>query len=588
MYPLQLYTMEGHLTASRLNLVIQENSAELLKYGTAGPTIIRSVAIYKGDIQSALSKLSTFISQNRNFNNNVNFVVPPDQIKVFRKIVKSEDNKENITFIAKRVLTEQNNIDISEVFLDIISSEDIIEIAVVDRQKLLEAISFIESTGFKIVNAISDFNNQQKSFVFSSQKNFEQKSKNKKQPYYEIWLFAQAIINVLNSKKIKINNFANFQFIRNLAFLSFAVFATVVVATAYFDRSVEKKVEIFTDLKSNEALPIIQNIIEEKKATKIAQLNSNTALPIVQNKKELEKTVINPINVFFPTEELNLSSERDNPLNNLASSSNKVIRKDLLGDWSEILLTEEINFGAADFSAIKIEDPWQRSDSLEDRFLSSNNKEKNLKLSIQDNKVTDDPTIDFTNKSLLFNDEDKKYRPKLSLEVPTNKLRIQPKLRPNKYPFEVKETPKQYARPRVRPAKIKELASKSQIFSEGQIDFSVKPKNRPKIRKRIVVADYTEEGEEANVVGTISKAATKKSIVKLATTKNAVDKRKLNLLSIYSRGSEKRAIVMFPTGQTKLVKVGDSLDGGRVAAIGTSEIRYIKSGNNLVLRIPEG
>ena len=193
--------MEGHLTASRLNLVIQENSAELLKYGTAGPTIIRSVAIYKGDIQSALSKLSTFISQNSNFNNNVNFVVPPDQIKVFRKIVKSEDNKENITFIAKRVLTEQNNIDLSEVFLDIISSEDIIEIAVVDRQKLLEAISFIESTGFKIVNAISDLNNQQKSFVFSSQKNFEQKYKNKKQPYYEIWLFAQDIINVLNSKK---------------------------------------------------------------------------------------------------------------------------------------------------------------------------------------------------------------------------------------------------------------------------------------------------------------------------------------------------------------------------------------------------
>lgn len=580
--------MEGHLTASRLNLVIQENSAELLKYGTAGPTIIRSVAIYKGDIQSALSKLSTFISQNSNFNNNVNFVVPPDQIKVFRKIVKSEDNKENITFIAKRVLTEQNNIDISEVFLDIISSEDIIEIAVVDRQKLLEAISFIESTGFKIVNAISDLNNPQKSFVFSSQKNFEQKSINKKQPYYGIWLFAQDIINALKSKKIKINNFANFQFIRNLAFLSFAVFVTVVVATAYFDRSVEEKVEIFTNLKSDEALPIIQNIIEEKKATKIAQLNSNTALSIFQNKKELEKTVINPINVFFPTEEFNLSSQRDNPLNNLASSSSKIILKDLLGNWSEILLTGKINFSDADFSTIKIEDPWQQSGSLEDHFLSSNNKEKNLELSIQDNKVTDDPTIDFANKSLLFNDEDKKYKPRLSLEVPENKLRIRPKLRPNKYPFEVKETPKQYARPRVRPAIIEELASKSRIFSEGQLDLSVKPKNRPKIRKRIVVTDYSEEGEEANVVGTISKAATKKSIVKLATTKNAVDTRKLNLLSIYSRGSEKRAIVMFPTGQTKLVKVGDSLDGGRVAAIGTSEIRYIKGGNNLVLRIPEG
>ena len=70
--------------------------------------------------------------------------------------------------------------------------------------------------------------------------------------------------------------------------------------------------------------------------------------------------------------------------------------------------------------------------------------------------------------------------------------------------------------------------------------------------------------------------------------KNAINKRKLNVLSIYLRGSEKRAIVLFPTGQTKLVKVGDRLDGGRVAAIGTTEIRYIKGGNNLVLKIPQG
>ena len=161
-------------------------------------------------------------------------------------------------------------------------------------------------------------------------------------------------------------------------------------------------------------------------------------------------------------------------------------------------------------------------------------------------------------------------------------------MRPNKYPFEVKEIPKQYARPRVRPTVIEELAAKSQIFSDSQIGLSVKPKNRPKIRKRIVVADYSEEGEEATITGTISKASTKKSIVKIATTKNAINKRKLNLLSIYSRGSERRAIVRFPTGQTKLVKVGDVLDGGRVAAIGNSEVRYIKGGNNLVLKIPEG
>ena len=165
---------------------------------------------------------------------------------------------------------------------------------------------------------------------------------------------------------------------------------------------------------------------------------------------------------------------------------------------------------------------------------------------------------------------------------------MQPKMRPNTYPFEVKIIPKQYVRPKLRPAIIEELAEKSQIFSNSQIGFSIKPKERPKIINRIAAADYSQEGEEASVTGVISKADTKKSIVKLATTKKAINKRKINVISIYSRGSERRAIVIFPTGQTKFVKVGDVLDGGRVAAIGASEIRYIKGGSNLVLRIPEG
>ena len=215
------------------------------------------------------------------------------------------------------------------------------------------------------------------------------------------------------------------------------------------------------------------------------------------------------------------------------------------------------------------------------------NWEKKMTPSIQEAFRTDDPPVISTDISSLFKIESKISATRLSLEAPANKIRVHPKLRPNTYPFEIKEIPKQYARPRVRPAKIKELAANSQIFANTQIGLSVKPKDRPKIRKRIVVADYSGEGDEATVTGIISGAATKKSIVKLATTKNAINQRKLNLLSIYSRGSEKRAIILFPTGQTKLVKVGDRLDGGRVAAIATSEIRYLKGGNNLVLRIPE-
>ena len=74
------------------------------------------------------------------------------------------------------------------------------------------------------------------------------------------------------------------------------------------------------------------------------------------------------------------------------------------------------------------------------------------------------------------------------------KLPARPRIRPNKYPFEIKKIPKEYARPRVRPDAIEELAAKSQIFSDSQIGKSIKPKVRPKFRKRIVVSDYSEEG----------------------------------------------------------------------------------------------
>ena len=45
-----------------------------------------------------------------------------------------------------------------------------------------------------------------------------------------------------------------------------------------------------------------------------------------------------------------------------------------------------------------------------------------------------------------------------------DKLPTRPKIRPNKYPFEIKKIPKEYARPRVRPNGIEELAAKSRIF----------------------------------------------------------------------------------------------------------------------------
>ena len=102
-------------------------------------------------------------------------------------IQKNTNNTENANLVAKKFLNKETDIDISEVFFDVSTFEDSIEIAVVDRQKLLEAISFIESTGFKVINTVSMPNDKHKSFVFRSQRDFERQSEIKIQSYFEIF-----------------------------------------------------------------------------------------------------------------------------------------------------------------------------------------------------------------------------------------------------------------------------------------------------------------------------------------------------------------------------------------------------------------
>ena len=102
------------MIALRLNLVIQENSVELLKYEAAGHTVIKSSAIHKGDVKSALGELSAFIFRNNDLNHNVDFVVPPNQIKIFRTIQKNTNNTENTNLVAKKFLNKIGRNDILE------------------------------------------------------------------------------------------------------------------------------------------------------------------------------------------------------------------------------------------------------------------------------------------------------------------------------------------------------------------------------------------------------------------------------------------------------------------------------------------
>jgi hypothetical protein len=77
------------------------------------------------------------------------------------------------------------------------------------------------------------------------------------------------------------------------------------------------------------------------------------------------------------------------------------------------------------------------------------------------------------------------------------------------------------------------------------------------------------------------------SVAREATVKNAISLRRVNLIGVYGRPTDRRALVRLANGRYQKVQVGDRIDGGQVSAIGDSELRYQKSGRNVVLKMPD-
>ncbi|TCO71244.1 hypothetical protein [Rhodovulum euryhalinum] len=81
---------------------------------------------------------------------------------------------------------------------------------------------------------------------------------------------------------------------------------------------------------------------------------------------------------------------------------------------------------------------------------------------------------------------------------------------------------------------------------------------------------------------------TSANVARQATVENAINLGKLNLIGVYGSSGDRRALVRLPSGRYEKLKVGDRLDGGSVAAIGESQLRYVKNGRNIVLDLPGG
>ena len=97
-----------------------------------------------------------------------------------------------------------------------------------------------------------------------------------------------------------------------------------------------------------------------------------------------------------------------------------------------------------------------------------------------------------------------------------------------------------------------------------------------------------EEEDEPETASVAPSIPTRASVAKQATVADAINLRQVNLIGVYGTNSNRYALVRLSNGKMQRVRVGDTLDGGKVAAIGDKELRYIKRGQNLTLALPRG
>ena len=91
--------------------------------------VVKSVSIDKGDVETALKECYVFIRENKSLSNEINFLIPSEQIKVFIKHVDKEDYQNNINTIAENFLKNEKNIDISASLYNIVGTENSLEIS---------------------------------------------------------------------------------------------------------------------------------------------------------------------------------------------------------------------------------------------------------------------------------------------------------------------------------------------------------------------------------------------------------------------------------------------------------------------------
>ncbi|MGY6703398.1 hypothetical protein [Roseinatronobacter sp.] len=162
-------------------------------------------------------------------------------------------------------------------------------------------------------------------------------------------------------------------------------------------------------------------------------------------------------------------------------------------------------------------------------------------------------------------------------------------------------------RPATRPS---DLTARAEAILEAQtprlenateqaVAASLRPTDRPSqfastvqraLSASTAAAPATQSAPQAPVQTASAAAAqpsipSSASVSREATQARAINLRQVNLIGVMGTSSNRRALVRMSNGRVVTVRVGESLDGGQVTAIGETELRYNRRGRDVVLRI---
>ena len=162
-------------------------------------------------------------------------------------------------------------------------------------------------------------------------------------------------------------------------------------------------------------------------------------------------------------------------------------------------------------------------------------------------------------------------------------------------------------RPATRPS---DLTARAEAILEAQtprlenateqaVAASLRPTDRPSqfastvqraLSASTAAAPATQSAPQAPVQTASAAAAqpsipSSASVSREATQTRAINLRQVNLIGVMGTSSNRRALVRMSNGRVVTVRVGETLDGGQVTAIGETELRYNRRGRDVVLRI---